>query len=115
MIPGRHDLLIYRGDVWAIQVQIQHADLTPLDTGDATFAAQWRPAHDSPTFEDMLVTLLDVGLFRIALTGIQTRRMQNGIWDFEMRGDVLTDPQTLLQGDVTVRGDATQLPPEPEP
>jgi hypothetical protein len=106
MIPGSHDLCVYRGDtgrwqfrLWTDEAKTQAADLT-----GATAKAQIRPGHGG-TATDMTCTITTPNIIDMTLPA-GSSPPQRGLWDLEITyasGDV----QTVLAGKVTTQMDVT--------
>lgn len=107
MLPGRHNLTIYRGDGFSAEILLVTSDGTPLDIATSVFTAQCRSSVKSSTLVSITCTPLTpstAGKVRISLTGTQTRALQSGVWDLQMvRG--AEQPRTLLAGAIIVRSD----------
>jgi hypothetical protein len=106
-MPGRYDILIYRGDACNLTLTLVDGAGVPLDTTTTTYVAQWRTTPDAVAKEDFVTVVLEPGVIRLTLSGTQTTRMaSDGYWDLEQRVP-LADPRTLLAGSVTITPDVT--------
>ena len=112
MMPGNYDMTLYRGDTRRFAFLLwQDADKTlPVDTTDATAAAQIRNAPGGAVLVNMACSIPSNGRVEIVLPADQTAALApRGVWDLQLTmsdGDITT----VVTGRVCVVADVTAVP-----
>ena len=107
MKPGAYNIELYRGDDWAMRVQVKNGDGQPVDlTG---WAAQAQVRHDRNTTDithTFTTTVAPDGI-TLTVTPADFATLTPGEWDLET-----VDPdglvRTLLSGAVRIHRDVTR-------
>ncbi len=122
-VPTR-DIILYRGDGYSHVFDIYEntgTETAPvqgpgLDLSDRTFAAQWRPTHNSTVFVDFIVDETDSAAGRIVISlNPETVDNLNGSmklkgW-YDLESTFISDGwvETLAQGAVCMDPDVTRV------
>jgi hypothetical protein len=113
--PGKHDLLLYRGDTHAFRVLLWSDDLqtVPYDLAGSTVAAEIREKSAGTHVVDMIVVVTLPNTVDITIEpNMFVTCPSRGVWDVQVTtssGEVLTP----LGGAVTVTPDVTDSVPMP--
>lgn len=110
MIPGDHNLDLYRGDTgrWQFKLWSDTAKTDPVDLTGCTVTAMIRDKIPSSTFQmEMDCVLTTPNIIDMELTALASRDLPaTGVWDIQItwaNGDI----STILKGTVKVTNDVT--------
>jgi len=110
MIPGDHNLDLYRGDTgrWQFKLWADAAKTDPVNLTGCTATAMIRDRVPSSTFQmEMTCTVTTPNIIDMVLTATASRDLPStGVWDIQISwpgGDI----STFLKGTVKVTNDVT--------